>query len=151
VSTYYELFLRCAEPIDATQIGAMQESLGQSDVSLRLELYRCDDQLLGFDLGVHYSEPQGARILTDRAFALGREHRISTVYDPQLGRPVSPGDEDEIARCFVKNAAFAESGAVSYAAPSATPSAGRLKFWLAVAGLGILVLGVGRLLQCATQ
>jgi len=151
----YEFFLRRpAEPLTDEELAAAVAALeGEEGGELSLEPYRDEDgALLGLDLGVGVEELAGAARLCRAAFALAAAHRL-TVFDPQLGRSVTEGDEELIQHGFDRGAAFAMAAPISGATGGGGGAGGgglssSAKLWLAVIGVIALLLVVGRLLRC---
>lgn len=146
----YELFLRrLSEPLDQGELDAVCEAAAQEGDEVHVDPYRDEEgALLGVDLGIDVAAPAGAARLCRLAFDVVGTHRLS-LFDPQLGRTITKGDEELVQQRFDQSAAF------DVAAPIATassPSAGGLspgvKLWLAVTGVFVLVLLVGRWLSC---
>jgi hypothetical protein len=140
----YELFLRSRTPLQQEALEQVAAELEQQGPGLVLEPYREEETLLGFDVGADPQQPGAAAALCGAAFSLEQRHDLS-VFDPQLGRPVTEADSDLIARQVAELTAFGQ-GALTAAAPSGSPA---LRLWLVVAGVLVLVLLLGRALRCA--
>lgn len=138
----YELFLRSRSPLQEEVLKQVAAELSQP--GLVLEPYREEGALLGFDLGADPQQPGAAAALCGAAFALEQQHDLS-VFDPQLGRPVTEADGELIARRLAELTAF-DQGALTAATPTGSPT---LRLWLVVAGALVLVLLLGKALRCA--
>jgi len=142
----YELFLRIALLSDQTLETVRGEVAGE----LSVDSYRDPaGALAGFDLGVDADHPGGAQQLCAAAFQLAADHGL-TIYDPQLGRTVAAGDEEEIRQQLAQTAAFAMSAPVTPMTEGQrlTPT---LRLWLLVLGLVLGGLLLVRALSCAVR
>jgi hypothetical protein len=146
----YELFLRGSASLSEevlSSIGAGVEQLGSGTVIL--EPFRTEDgRLDGVDIGISPEEADSAQILCDVAFRLAAEHGF-TVFDPQLGRTVTEGDDDLIRQGFAQSSAFAMAAPITplEESPSLSPT---LRLWLIVIGLGFLFFILARSLRCVS-
>ena len=144
----YELFLRRSTPIDDELLEAIrQRSLA---APLNLEPYRGAQGVLGIDLGVELDRPRAAQTLCELAFGLANDHGLA-VFDPQLGRLVSPSDDEIIRRQLEASAAFASAAPVSPVAQGGRAGlSASARLWLVAAAIGLLALLLARLLRCGT-
>jgi hypothetical protein len=146
----YELFLRRpSEPLGQKELDVVCAAAAQEDGEIHVDPYRDEEgALLGVDLGIDLDQPGGAASLCRVAFDLAGAHRLS-LYDPQLGRAVVEGDEDLVQQRFDQGAAFDVAAPITTAS---SPAGGGLspsvKLWLAVIGMIVLVLVLGRWLSC---
>ena len=146
----YELFLRRAAPLpDEAQQAVKEIASSEGDDSLALELFRKDDVVTGFDLGVDPNHPRAAGLLCGAAFRLAEEHGLN-IYDPQLGRAVTAGDEESIRQQLEQSAAFVMAAPVSTVAEGGGLSP-TLRLWLIVIGVVVLAFVVIRGMSCAAS
>jgi hypothetical protein len=145
----YELFLRSSAPLDEPALQAIAAAAAQSPTSLVLERYVADGQTRGVDLGAPLDQPRAAEALCKIAFALAAAHQLA-VFDPQLGRPVTDGDREQIAQHFERTSAF-DGAALLSVGPS--PSTRRLsssaRLWLVIVLGGATLLILMRALSCS--
>ncbi len=100
----------------------------------------------GVDLGVDPDEPgsQG-RKLGEVAFDVAQMLNLS-VFDPQLGRVLSPRDLEALEACFAASSTIGRVGLSHAIASPKRPTTTRL--WLIAAGVLLLLLVASRLLSC---
>ncbi len=143
----YELFLRSTEPLTEAQLDAVAKKLEGTSGAVDVEAYTEGGQPLGVDLVVDVEDPRATTALCESAFSLAEELQL-TVYDPQLSRPVTAGEEEEIRQQLEQVSTFSEAALVAPAAgePSAMPST--VWIWLVLIGAALLLYVVSQLMTC---
>jgi hypothetical protein len=129
-------------------VQAIIEQVQHPDRSLRVETYRSDRGVMGVDVAVQMDAPGGASELCRVVFDLAGEHHL-VAFDPQLGREVTEADAELIAQQYAQSSAFSLAGAVAPLTRDDRRLSPGLRLWLFVLGLGVLVLLLARLLNCA--
>jgi len=141
----YELFLRSTSPLTEEQLESIRETVEASG-AVELELYRSEGETRGVDLGVDVDDPRGPGALCEAAFALADEFRLS-VFDPQLSRTVTAGEEGEIRGKLDQVSTFSQAALLSPASVSTT-SPTTLWIWLAIIGSVVLLYLVSKMMTC---
>lgn len=143
----YELFLRSTDALTKAQLDAIAKKLEGNSGAVDVEAYTEGGQPLGVDLVVDVEDPRAATALCEVAFSVADELKLS-VYDPQLSRPVTAGEEEEIRQQLEQVSTFSEAALVSPAAgePSTMPST--VWVWLVLIGAALLLYVVSQLMTC---
>ncbi len=144
----YELFLRSSTPLSDEQLQAMAEAVEGSS-AVEMEPYVSEEETLGVDLAVDVDDPRGGPALCEMAFSLADEYRLS-VFDPQISRTVTQGEEAEIRRQVDQVSTFSQAALVSPVGAT-TPSSGpsTLWIWLVLIGSIVLLYLVSKMLTCS--
>ena len=143
---HYELFLRSSTPLSEEQLQSIGEAVEATSGAVELELYAADGEPLGVDLGVDVDDPRGPTALCEAAFALAEEHKLS-VFDPQLSRTVTAGEEAEIRRQLDQVSTFSQAALLSPTS-STTTTPSTLWIWLVVIGSVVLLYLVSKMMTC---
>jgi hypothetical protein len=144
----YELFLRGSTPLTEATLADCRQRATAADLSL--DPYRnAEGELRGVDLGSDPDAPRAARLCT-LAFDLAREHEL-TVFDPQLGRAVTAGDEELIAQRLAQSAAFSLAAPVAPAVEGDGRLSPTLRLWLLVLGLMALAFLLIKAMTCLAR
>jgi hypothetical protein len=144
----YEIFLRAAAPITAELV----EEVRAANPDLSVDPYSDEaGALMGLDLGADLEDPAAARLLLKAAIALS-EGRGLRMYDPQLSRPITEADREQVTEQMERTSAFMQSLPVSTAGQSlAGEQAGMsatTRLWMMIGGAMLLALLASQGLTC---
>lgn len=128
----YELFLRSPAALDGAVMPAAAAAVA-AKTFLELEPYADGELVLGLDLSADADDPRAAGALCEVAFGLAAAHELS-VFDPQLGRVISAGDEPEVRRQVEQLSAFAGAALTSLPEQQDSGRASNLWIWLVLGG-----------------
>ena len=144
----YELFLRrdaATSSLNDDDLVIIQAQISASGLSFESFVDETGAHR-GVDLGVDLDEPTiQARKLGEIAFDVAQTLKLS-VFDPQLGRILSPSDLEALEACFAESSTIGRVGLSHAIVPPKRPTTTRL--WLIAAGVFLLLLGASRLLSC---
>lgn len=143
----YELFLRSSTPLSEQLLQSITEAVEGGSGAVDVEPYAADGETLGVDLGVEVDDPRGPSALCEAAFSLADEFRLS-VFDPQLSRTVTPGEEAEIKHQLDQVSTFSEAALISPADHGSSTTPSTLWIWLVVIGSVVLLYLVSKLMTC---
>lgn len=161
----YELFLRRSAPLSPEEdtsrqaprplseqaLAAAREAVQEGHGALSLDPYHAEGgALAGFDLGVDPNQPGAAALLCRVTFRLAEEQQLG-VYDPQLGRAVTAGDEALIGQQLEQNAAFVMAAPVTPRPEGVGAISPTLRLWLLVIGVVVLAFVLIRAASCALR
>jgi len=143
----YELFLRRddASSLNDDDLVIIQAQISATVLSFEPFVDKAGARL-GVDLGIDLDEPAiQARKPGAIAFHVAQAMKLS-VFDPQLGRVLSPRDLEALEACFAASSTIGRVGLSHAIASPKRPATTRL--WLIAAGVLLLLLVASRLLSC---
>jgi hypothetical protein len=148
----YELFLRRSAPLTEQMFAEVRGAVEQEGHgALKLDPYHTEGgSLAGFDLGVDPNQPAAAALLCRVAFRMAEEQQLG-VYDPQLGRAVTVGDEELIGQQLEQNAAFVMAAPVTPTPEGGGGLSPTLRLWLIIIGLVVAAFVLIRAASCALR
>jgi len=144
----YEIFLRSAAPITTELV----EEIRVENPDLSVDSYEDEaGALMGVDLGADLEDPAAARLLLKAAFSINEGHGLR-MYDPQLSRPITEADRDQITEQMERTTAFMQSLPVSTAGKSLAGEqegmSATTRLWLMIGGAMVLALLVTQGMTC---
>lgn len=144
----YEIFLRAAAPITE----ALVEQVRGDNPDLAVDPYADEGgALMGVDLGADLEDPAAARLLLKAAISLSEGHGLR-MYDPQLSRPITEADQEQITEQMERTAAFIQSLPVSTAGQSLAGEpegmSATTRLWLMIGGAMVVALLASQGLTC---